>query len=122
MKDEPFSKDEQAELLLKGEWDIAVQKRFPEAWSAAHALQYLTISRSELAAYAQRNPVLVKEYFERVQTSDYSKLHDVNIIWFSDGVFKVAMIDHGTPCGVTTQTSIVKAVAEYIGLVCGLGA
>ncbi|MBI2788844.1 MAG: hypothetical protein HYX59_09200 [Elusimicrobia bacterium] len=120
MKGEPFGKDRQAELLLKGEWHLAAQQRFPEAVHASLTLQYLTISRAELAAYAEKNPVLAEEYFERMQTRDSSKLHDVCVIWRSDGVFKVAMVDHGTPRGVTAYAFVSQAVADHISTVCSL--
>lgn len=120
MKNEAFSKESQAELLLKGEWHIAAQARYPEAWCAALTLQYLTITGAEIAEYAEKNPALAERYLERMETHDFSNLHDVSVIWRSDGVYKVAVIDHGTPRGVTMHSSIARAVAEHVSLLHGL--
>lgn len=115
-----FSKDEQAALLLSGDWFQAVMKRKPEITDCADALEFLTITASDVLAYARKNPSAAERYFERLKLDDPSSMHDIFGIWKSEGLYKVAWMDRGTPRSVSTHHTVEDAVAEHVRLVVGL--
>lgn len=115
-----FSKNEQAALLLDGRWVQEVMKRMPDITDAVDALEPLTIAMSDVLAYARKNPVTAEKYFERLKLDDPSRMHDIFGIWKSEGLYKVAWMDHGTPRSLSTHHAVEEAVAKHISLVVGL--
>lgn len=111
-----FSKDEQMELLIRQEWSAAIMKLHPEIKHRELTFKYLSVTPEDVLSYFKKNPAMARAHLEKWEA--LRPTHDVAVVWHDNGIYKVAMMDHGEPCDITEHKTMAEAVAEHFCLVC----